>query len=246
MKVFVIVLFFVSLAGHASAASKPPQLWSHHKQMKISAEACSAKGHRALKVLGFASVVKNGNYVYGNYLGNRAAVKCASLDKGSFLYLAVAGPDKDIVEKLRNEISKKFKPSSDANGTNTDIDKFIPFSENEIAMIDKGYQLFLSGIFSGQFNGGFYTDPNKETQVFDFWSNGKWAKYDRMGKGHHATIFELSFSKLIYVGSIGKKGTFIDVGTEYKRFLDKPAAAWHKYQRENSKKPSSTSRAKEV
>lgn len=116
MKLYIFVFFILTLTGCASSSSlipelpisKPPQLWSHHKQMNIPANACAFKGYNALKSLGFSSVVRNGNYVYGNYHSNRAAVKCVSSGKGSFLYLAVAGPDKETVEELRNEISWKM------------------------------------------------------------------------------------------------------------------------------------------
>lgn len=110
----------------------------------------------------------------------------------------------------------------------------IPLSANETKMVDKGYQLFLSETYSGKFKDGYYTDSNQETKVFDFWSNGKWMNYDRDNNGHHETIFEIGDSKLIYVGSIGLKGTFIDVGTGYKRFLNMPVTAWHKYQKQLS------------
>ena len=178
-----------------------------------------------MKVLGFTSVVKNDNYVYGNYLNNRAAIKCVPLARTSFLYLAVAGSDRNIVEKLRNDISKKMSIASSGEISN----KFVTFSVSEISMFFKGYQLFLSGNFSGKFKDGFYTDPNKETSVYDFWSNGKWAKYDRNGDGYHETIFEVVSSKLKYVGSLGREGKFIHVGEGYKRFLKKPASAWDDY-----------------
>ncbi len=116
MKIFYVLLFVVGLAGCTSTApvipelpvSKPPQLWSSHKLLEITADACGVKGYSALKSLGFSSVVKNKNYVYGNYHDNRAAVKCVPMGSGSFIYLAVAGPTKEMVEKLRNEISWKM------------------------------------------------------------------------------------------------------------------------------------------
>lgn len=61
-----------------------------------------------LETMQFGSVVQNGNYVYGNHLQNRAAVKCVALDSGSFLYVAVAGKQKEIVEQLRNEVIWQF------------------------------------------------------------------------------------------------------------------------------------------
>lgn len=87
----------------------PPQLWSDHKQLDISVRACSLKGYGALLALGFSSVVQNGDYSYGNFLANRAAVKCVANDKGSFVYIAIAGQQKDLVEKLRNEVMRKMQ-----------------------------------------------------------------------------------------------------------------------------------------
>jgi hypothetical protein len=53
-------------------------------------------------------VVRNGNFSYGNLGDNRAAVKCIENQGGSFVYFAVAGSNKESVEKLRNEIAWKF------------------------------------------------------------------------------------------------------------------------------------------
>ena len=77
--------------------------------MSISVHACGLKGYGALISLGFSSVVQNGDYSYGNFLSNRAAVKCVANDKGSFVYVAIAGQHKDIVEKLRNEVIRKMQ-----------------------------------------------------------------------------------------------------------------------------------------
>lgn len=74
----------------------------------LSAEQRAAKGKAVLETMQFGSVVQNGNYVYGNHLQNRAAVKCVALDSGSFLYVAVAGKQKEIVEQLRNEVIWQF------------------------------------------------------------------------------------------------------------------------------------------
>lgn len=85
-----------------------PQLWSHHKVVKESPALCAVKGVSILNSLGFKSVVKNGNYVYGNFSNNRAAIKCVTVDKQTFVYAAVAGADVKTVEKLRNEIAWKL------------------------------------------------------------------------------------------------------------------------------------------
>jgi len=85
-----------------------PQLWSHHKLLKETPELCADKAYSILDSLGFKSVVKNGNFVYGNFSNNRAAIKCVSFKKLTFVYAAVAGADVKLVEKLRNEIAKKL------------------------------------------------------------------------------------------------------------------------------------------
>ncbi|MBF7072309.1 hypothetical protein ISG33_02685 [Glaciecola sp. MH2013] len=85
-----------------------PQLWSHHKTLKETPEVCAMKGESILNSLGFKSVVKNGNYVYGNFNNNRAAIKCVKVSKQTFVYTAVAGADVKLVEKLRNEIASKL------------------------------------------------------------------------------------------------------------------------------------------
>ena len=90
----------------------PPQLWSHHKVLNLNAKTCSDRGVATLKSLNFTAVVRSGTYVYGNSGPNRAAVKCVD-QKGesSFLYLSVAGPEKEPVENLRNVIARLMSPS---------------------------------------------------------------------------------------------------------------------------------------
>jgi hypothetical protein len=53
-------------------------------------------------------VVRNGHYAYGNLNGNRAAVKCVEESGKSFVYFAVAGPHREKVEALRNDIARKL------------------------------------------------------------------------------------------------------------------------------------------
>lgn len=84
--------------------SPPPQLWSSQKMLSQSPEACASEAVEILKALQFVSVAKNGTYVYGNLLSNRAAIKCVPNGEGTFVYTAVAGPEKKQVERLRNEI----------------------------------------------------------------------------------------------------------------------------------------------
>ncbi|MBZ0334395.1 hypothetical protein [Marinobacter sp. AL4B] len=90
----------------------PPQLWSHHKVLNLNAKTCSDRGVTTLKSLNFTAVVRSGTYVYGNSGSNRAAVKCVG-QKGesSFLYLSVAGPEKEPVENLRNVIARLMSRS---------------------------------------------------------------------------------------------------------------------------------------
>lgn len=88
--------------------ASPPQLWSDHKQLNISLGTCALKAYSALKSLGFSSVVQNGNFSYGNFHSSRAAIKCVANNNGSFVYVAVAGSEKEIVEKLRNELIWKM------------------------------------------------------------------------------------------------------------------------------------------
>ncbi|KJR42303.1 hypothetical protein MCHI_001798, partial [Candidatus Magnetoovum chiemensis] len=40
----------------------------------------------------------------------------------------------------------------------------------------KGWQLYTAKKFSGYFDNGHYTDPDKTTMVKDFWSDGLIAK----------------------------------------------------------------------
>ncbi len=81
-----------------------PHIWSDHKILKVSTEACAEKGTEILESLGFNQIVKNGSYVYGNYSNNRAVIKCTLVGESTFVYTAVAGPKVKVVEKLRNEI----------------------------------------------------------------------------------------------------------------------------------------------
>jgi len=85
----------------------------------------------------------------------------------------------------------------------------------------KGWDLYKNKNFSGSFNGGYYTDINITAKGYDFWSNGKFAKYDRDFNGHHETIFLIKDEKLVYVGSIGRKGTFVDVSNKFINLLNK-------------------------
>ena len=106
----LLLLISVVVCGcsKSSEGNLPPQLWSDHKQLMTSVNVCAEKATVILSSLGFSSVVRNGNFSYGNLRGNRAAVKCVENPGGSFVYFAVAGSDKESVERLRNEIAWKF------------------------------------------------------------------------------------------------------------------------------------------
>ncbi len=85
-----------------------PQVWSDHKILNISEEICAQKGVDILTTLGFERIVMSGSYVYGNYINNRAAIKCTRVENKTFVYAVVAGPKVKIVERLRNEIIWKL------------------------------------------------------------------------------------------------------------------------------------------
>jgi len=85
-----------------------PHLWSNHKIIDTSVSNCATKGQSILQTLGFNNIVKNGSYVYGNYINNRAAIKCIEVLGVTFVYASVAGPEVKLVERLRNEISWKL------------------------------------------------------------------------------------------------------------------------------------------
>jgi len=81
-----------------------PHIWSDHKVLKTSVASCANKGKAILEALGFNNIVKNGNFVYGNYANNRGVIKCVSVYDSTFVYAVVAGPKVKVVERLRNEI----------------------------------------------------------------------------------------------------------------------------------------------
>ncbi len=128
--VFLISIYFISNHGIALSdyiidkiygtpettvitKTYAPHLWSDFKLLNISPDLCSLKGESILKSLSFKSISKNlkhdkAKYVYGKFNDNKASITCAKLDKQTFVYASVAGPDKKMVEKLRNEIHWKL------------------------------------------------------------------------------------------------------------------------------------------
>jgi hypothetical protein len=110
---YLTFLFLVALVGCSSNPpqptpstlfSQPPHLWSGQKVVGQTPEFCAANGVKILRSLSFVSVVQNGSYVYGTLMANRAAIKCVPNGEETFVYAAVAGPDVEQVERLRNEI----------------------------------------------------------------------------------------------------------------------------------------------
>lgn len=104
----LLALLLIAGPLQAAPSTPPPQIWSHHKLLEIEAGVCAKVARQAVMDLGFAEVSTRDNYTYAHRGPNRAAIKCVSLDRGTFMYLAVAGPDWKSVEKLRNDLAAKF------------------------------------------------------------------------------------------------------------------------------------------
>jgi hypothetical protein len=102
---FALVVTFPENTFRIAESKKTPQLWFHHKKLEISVSSCVLKGYSALKSLGFRSVVLNDNDSSGNFHDNRATVKCVLNNTDAFLYLMVAGPEKEIIENLGNKLA---------------------------------------------------------------------------------------------------------------------------------------------
>lgn len=83
---------------------KALQLWSDHRILALSVGQCATKAEQTLQQLGLTQIVRQQNFVYGNAQAQRVAVKCVPLDKQTFMYVAVAGEQRERVEKLRNQI----------------------------------------------------------------------------------------------------------------------------------------------
>lgn len=92
-------------------------------------------------------------------------------------------------------------------------------SPDDIKMIQRGYRLFQLGEYSGQYADGKYTDPNPVTRVYEFWTNGSFAKYDRDHNGHHETILEIVNQRIFYIGTLGGNGNFVHVGNKHLYYL---------------------------
>jgi hypothetical protein len=92
-------------------------------------------------------------------------------------------------------------------------------SPDDVQMIQRGYRQYQAGEYSGQYADGKYTDPNADTIVYDFWTNGIFAKYDRDHDGHHETILEIVNRQIFYIGTLGGDGKFVHVGKKHPEYL---------------------------
>ena len=90
----------------------------------------------------------------------------------------------------------------------------------------QGWQLYQDEEFAGSFKNGHYTDPDANTKVNDFWSDGRIAKLDCDNNGHFETIFIVIDNQLVYAGSIGRTGSFIHAARDYRKHLGQPAASF--------------------
>lgn len=94
----------------ATHLTYPPHVWSHHRTLSVSAETCARRGLAGLHALEFTSVARSGTHLYGNSGANRAVVKCVEQDEDkAFVYVLVAGPDKAVVEQLRNQLARSLQ-----------------------------------------------------------------------------------------------------------------------------------------
>ena len=90
---------------------------------------------------------------------------------------------------------------------------------------EAGWGLWQAGKYSGGTQDGFYTDPDKTTQVKDFWSDGSYARVDDTNDGMFETIFRVENSKLVHIGTLERPFIFrhIVMGQEQavKDYLDR-------------------------
>ncbi len=129
--IFIIAIYFASNSSYSliNLLSAPesesqekvveltktytPQLWTDFKILDIDPELCSLKGKDILESLSFKSIRRNlkydkAKYTYGKFNNNQVSITCAKLEDHTFVYTSVAGPDAEIVERLRNEIVQKL------------------------------------------------------------------------------------------------------------------------------------------
>ena len=81
-----------------------PRIWSGHRELPLSAEQCARKAENILAQMHMQQIAKSGHYVYAKFNQHGVAVKCIAIGSGTFMYAIVAGQDKALIERLRNEI----------------------------------------------------------------------------------------------------------------------------------------------
>jgi hypothetical protein len=95
-------------------------------------------------------------------------------------------------------------------------------AELTVAVVKKalaGWELFQAGKFAAAAGGGQYTDPDPNTRVRDFWSNGRWAMLDRDDDGLHETIFVVEDKDLVYLGCLDSRGTLVNPASRFKQHV---------------------------
>lgn len=99
----------LSITANAHNLNKPPELWSHFKDLNKSAAACKIQSLFILEKIGINNLVESNYGLYGTYRSNRVVVKCVDKGNKSTLWVAIAGTDRDSVELIRNKILTDIK-----------------------------------------------------------------------------------------------------------------------------------------
>ena len=96
------------------------------------------------------------------------------------------------------------------------------YSEELQQIAEAGLALFYEGKTITSFRDGYYTDPIENTKGYECWTNGRVIKIDRNSDGHYETFFNVADdNSVVYVGSIGAYGRYVDVGTGFEYMLGK-------------------------
>ena len=101
--VFVYLLLAYSSLSLAHD-DKPPALWSWHKDLNKSVEACRIQSTFKVKDMGAKNVVVKDYGVFSTFRNNRISTKCVKRGEGSRLWVMVAGYNNDVVELIRNRL----------------------------------------------------------------------------------------------------------------------------------------------
>ena len=80
---------------------REPQVWASRRELR-------RKSRFAVHPMSDKSESVPGCFATSAPPENRAAVKCVEMGEGSFVYFAVSGPQKETVERLRNQIAQKL------------------------------------------------------------------------------------------------------------------------------------------